>query len=95
MFMLSQHYARNFRTLNDAHIFITKAIEHTNTVSEIYVHKAEVEYKMHNNFEALKTINEARKTDLADRYMNNICVKYLMRCKKPETAEDVLRMFMK
>lgn len=41
---------------------------------------------MHNNIEALQTINEARQTDLADRYMNNICVKYLMKCMKPSLA---------
>ncbi len=41
---------------------------------------------MHNNIEALQTINEARKTDLADRYMNNICVKYLFKCQKQNTA---------
>lgn len=43
----------------------------------------------------MKTINEARKTDLADRYMNNICIKYLMKCKKPHIAEDVLKLFMR
>lgn len=50
---------------------------------------------MHNNIESLKTINEARKTDLADRYMNNICIKYLMKLMKPNIAEDVLRLFMR
>lgn len=49
--------------------------------------KAEIEYKMHNNLESLKTINEARKTDLADRYMNNICIKYLLKNMKPNLAE--------
>jgi len=33
--------------------------------------------------------------DLADRYMNNICVKYLMKCEKPDIAENILRMFMR
>jgi len=49
-------------------------------VPEFYLVKAEIEYKQHKDLQALKTINEARKTDLADRYMNNICVKYLMKC---------------
>lgn len=57
--------------------------------------KAEIEYKMHNNIEALQTMNEARKTDLADRYMNNICVKYLFKCLKPNIADEVMRMFMR
>ena len=57
--------------------------------------RADIEYKMHNDLESLKTINEARKTDLADRFMNNICIKYLMKCKKPHIAEDVLKLFMR
>lgn len=57
--------------------------------------RAEIEYKQHNNILAIKTINEARKTDLADRFMNNICVKYLMKCEKPDIAENVLRLFMR
>lgn len=43
----------------------------------------------------MKTINEARKTDLADRYMNNICIKYLFKCLKPSLAEEVLKLFMR
>jgi N-alpha-acetyltransferase 15/16, NatA auxiliary subunit len=70
-------------------------LKHTCTVSEFYLVKADIEYKLHNNLETLKTINEARKTDLADRYMNNICVKYLMKCEKPDIGENVLRMFMR
>eukprot|EP00919_Chromeraceae_sp_WS-2016_P041802 GHVR01099529.1.p1 GENE.GHVR01099529.1~~GHVR01099529.1.p1 ORF type:complete len:275 (-),score=25.64 GHVR01099529.1:669-1493(-) len=50
---------------------------------------------MHNNIQALQTINEARKSDLADRYMNNICVKFLMKCLKPMLAEEVLKFFMR
>lgn len=50
---------------------------------------------MHNNIEAIKTMNEARKTDLADRYMNNICIKYLLKCMKPGLAEDILKLFMR
>lgn len=50
---------------------------------------------MHNNLECLKTINEARKTDLADRYMNNICIKFLLKCMKPALAEEVLKLFMR
>lgn len=45
--------------------------------------------------ESLKTVNEARKTDLADRYMNNICVKYLMKCEKQDIGETMLRNFMR
>ena len=95
LYLLAQHYSREFGTLKTAHDYICRAIAHTNTVSEFYMTKADIEYKMHNNLESLKTINEARKTDLADRYMNNICVKYLFRCHKPKQAEEMLKLFMR
>lgn len=31
--------------------------------------------------------------DLADRYMNNICVKYIMKCEKPNIGEEIFRLF--
>ena len=57
MYMLGQHYARNFSTLQQAYDLINKCISHTNTISEIYIVKAEIEYRLHNDFEALQTIN--------------------------------------
>jgi hypothetical protein len=41
---------------------------------------------MHNMKEAVQAINEARKLDLADRYLSNLCVKYLFLCGKIATA---------
>lgn len=80
LYLLAQHFGRKFETLPQAYDYIKRAIAHTCTVPEFYLVKADIEYRGHNNFAALKTINEARKTDLADRFMNNICVKFLMRC---------------
>ena len=80
LYLLAQHYSQRYETLSLAHEYISKAIKHTCTVTEFYLVRTDIEYKQHNNIESLKTINEARKTDLADRYMNNICVKYLMKC---------------
>lgn len=94
-YLLAQHYSLSFETLKKAHDYIQKAIAYTSTVPEFYLVKSEIEYKQHNNFQSLKTINEARKTDLADRYMNNICVKYLMQCEQPDLGETVLRLFMR
>jgi len=64
-------------------------------VPEFYLIKAEIEYKQHNNLSAIKTINEARKADLADRYMNNICIKFLNKCDFPDLGEAVFRLFMR
>jgi hypothetical protein len=93
--LLAQHYSLHFENLPKAYEYIKKAIGHTCTVTEFYLVKADIEYKQHNNLQSLKTINEARKTDLADRYMNNICVKYLMKCEQSDLGENVLRIFMR
>lgn len=95
LYLLAQHYSQRYETLVQAHQYICKAIKHTCTIPEFYLIKAEIEYKQHNNMESLKTVNEARKTDLADRYMNNICVKYLMKCEKQDIGETMLRNFMR
>lgn len=95
LYLLAQHFSRKFETLNKAYDYINRAIEHTMTVTEFYVIKAEIEYKLHRNVDAIKTINEARKTDLADRYMNNICIKFILKCQKPSLAEDILKLFMR
>lgn len=49
MYLLAQHYSLKFETLKKAYSYIEKSIEHTNTVTEFYTVKAEIEYKMHNN----------------------------------------------
>lgn len=56
--------------------------------------KAHILQRQHQHPEAVKIINEARQLDKADRYMNNICVKYMLRALKPEMAENIMKAFM-
>ena len=54
---MAQHYSREFAKLKTALDFIDRAIKHTCTISEFYMVKADIEYKLHRNFESLQTIN--------------------------------------
>lgn len=56
--------------------------------------KAHILQKLHEHQKAILTINEGRQLDLADRYMNNICVKFQLRGLKPELAEATMKSFM-
>lgn len=57
LYLLSQHYARHFQTLPLALDYINRAIEHTSTIPEFYLVKAQIEYGLHDNFSALQTVN--------------------------------------
>ena len=56
--------------------------------------KALILQRQHEHPQAIKIINEARQLDKADRYMNNICVKYMLRGLHPEMAENTMKSFM-
>lgn len=59
--------------------YIEKAITHTPTVLELYIHKAKLYQRMGNPIMAAKLTEEARKLDLADRYLNAHSSKYLFK----------------
>lgn len=62
-----------------AFTFINEAIKHTPTVIELYVVKAQI-YKKSGNLEmASKLYEEARKLDLADRFLNARSSRYKIR----------------
>lgn len=83
MYLRSQHLALTFETLPEALKLIDEAINHTPTLVELYMVKAHILQRQHQHPDAVKIINEARQLDKADRYMNNICVKYMLRALKP------------
>lgn len=59
--------------------FINEGIEHTPTVIELYMVKAQI-YKRAGDLEkASKLYNEARKLDLADRFLNARSSRYKIR----------------
>jgi peptide alpha-N-acetyltransferase len=56
--------------------YITKAIEHTPTLHELYLVKAKVLKNQKEFVKAAEVTDYVRKLDLADRYLNNKAVKY-------------------
>lgn len=73
--------------------FINKAIEHTPTVVELYIHKAKLYQRMGNPKEAAKLTEEARNLDLADRYLNAHSSKYLFKNNKVQQANETMALF--
>lgn len=87
----SQHYMRyavhGGPELYDKSMeYVNKAIEHTPTVLELYIHKAKLFQRMGNQKEAAKLTEEARNLDLADRYLNAHSSKYLFKNNKIQQA---------
>lgn len=97
---LSQHYMRYAEYAGSEYYdksmeYIDKAIEHTPTVLELYIHKAKLYQRMGNAVKAAKFTEEARKLDLADRYLNAHSSKYLMKADKIQEANDTMSLFSK
>lgn len=95
LYLLAQHLSTNFDSLPEALTLIDKAITHTPSLPELYVTKGKIHNRLHNSKEALQTINEARKMDLADRYLNNLTVKFMFYSGKIQLAEDTMKLFIK
>lgn len=73
--------------------FVDKAIEHTPTVLELYIHKAKLYQRMGNPRMAAKLTEEARMLDLADRYLNAHSSKYLFKANKVKQANGTMALF--
>lgn len=72
---------------------IDKAIEHTPTVLELYIHKAKLYQRMGDPKRAAQLTEEARKLDLADRYLNAHSSKYLFKDNQIQEANDTMALF--
>lgn len=76
--VLAQHYDL-LKKYDLAVENINKALDHTPTLIELYLVKAKI-YKHLKSFpEAIELSDQARKLDLADRYLNNQAIKYLLK----------------
>ena len=74
---------------------MNQAIEHTPTVVDLYVLKAKI-YKSSGDLEKAAIIyDEARKLDLADRYLNAVASRYMIRVDRIEDAEATMALFSK
>ncbi len=75
--------------------FVNKAIEHTPTVIELYIHKAKIYQRLGDHEKAAQLTEEARNLDLADRYLNAHSSKYLLKANKIKEANENMVLFSK
>lgn len=75
--------------------YIELAIEHTPTVAELYLARGRFLKHAGDASGAAKCIEQARVMDLADRYLNTRCGKYLLRANRYDDAEKILALFAK
>lgn len=73
--------------------YIDKAIAHSPTVVELYLCKARILKHTGDQKGAASCMEQARKMDLADRYLNTKTTKYLLRADKTEQALDTINLF--
>lgn len=97
-YYLSQHYMRKAERADATYFakafeFINKAIEHTPTVVELYLHKAKLHQRVGNTKAAARLTEEARKLDLQDRYVNAHSAKYLLKDNQLQAAYDTMMLF--
>lgn len=91
-YFLAQHFYR-VRDYSTALKFIDEAISTTPTLVELYIVKARIFKRMNRLCEACDTMNEARKLDLQDRFINTKAAKYYLRANKVKEAIDTASLF--
>ena len=75
LYFFAQHYYF-LKDFDKALQFINEAIEHTPTVVDLYIVKAKIYKKAGDLKKAAQLYDEARKLDLADRFLNANSSKY-------------------
>ncbi|KAI7743200.1 hypothetical protein M8C21_020556, partial [Ambrosia artemisiifolia] len=93
-FYLAQHYDRRAR-YDMALAKIEEAMQHTPTVIDLYSVKSKI-LKHAGDFTAAAALaDEARCMDLADRYVNSMCVKRMLQADQVPLAEKTAVLFTK
>lgn len=94
MYFLAQHYLY----LNDwqaAEKCIDDALTHSPTLVELYIVKGRVLKHLGKAEEASEVMEEGRKLDLQDRFINSKATKYFLRANKVDEAIDCISLFTK
>ena len=94
LYFLAQHYSllgRYDKTLEILHT----AMEHTPTLPELYMTKARVLKRAGDPYGAVRAMDEARRLDGQDRYVNTKSGKYRLRAGMVSEADEVLGLFTK
>lgn len=94
MYFLSQLYLYK-NDLDKADDFIDKAMDHSPTLVELYILKARI-LKHYGKFtEAAEIMEDGRKLDLQDRFINSKATKYYLRANNIDKAVDLISLFTK
>ncbi|AAS52230.2 ADR310Wp [Eremothecium gossypii ATCC 10895] len=93
-YYLAQHFLflKNFVRAQEC---IDLAINHTPTLVELYILKARILKHVGLLKEAAEVIDEGRKLDLQDRFVNTKTVKYFLRANMIDKAVEVVSLFTK
>lgn len=94
LYYISQHYLK-LHQLDKSMEFIDKAIEHTPTLVELYLFKANILKHKQEYSKAADLMNEARMLDLQDRFINSKTTKYYLRNNDFDNALKTISLFVK
>ncbi|XRB11152.1 N-terminal acetyltransferase A complex auxiliary subunit NAA15 [Pseudoscourfieldia marina] len=89
---LAQHFDRTNDTPR-ALAYADAALKHTPTVIDLYLVKAKILKHAGDPVSSALLADMARSMDLADRYLNTICVKKLLRAGHQKQAENTIMLF--
>lgn len=93
-YFLAQHFLYK-RELGLATKYIDEALEHSPTLVELYIVKARVVKHQGKLLDASEFMEEGRKLDLQDRFINSKSTKYLLRSNQVNEAIDTISLFTK
>eukprot|EP01094_Clydonella_sp_ATCC50884_P014490 TRINITY_DN2493_c0_g1_i2.p1 TRINITY_DN2493_c0_g1~~TRINITY_DN2493_c0_g1_i2.p1 ORF type:complete len:703 (-),score=258.59 TRINITY_DN2493_c0_g1_i2:6-2114(-) len=91
---LAHHYCATDQ-YDEAFKMLEGARQHTPTALEVYMARAKVFKRAGAVKMAANAIDEARKLDLADRFLNSKCTKYMLRANRVDEAQVVGTLFTK
>lgn len=94
MYFLAQHYLY-LNDLLSAEKYIDQALVHSPTLVELYIVKGRVLKHLRRFEEASDVMEEGRKLDLQDRFINSKATKYLLRANKVDEAISCISLFTK
>lgn len=91
---MASHFTR-LRNFEQAHQYITMAIEHTPTVEMLYLMRAKIFHREGKFSDAAEWADKARLLDLQDKYLNGKCAKYQFRAGLIKKGEETMQLFYK
>ncbi|VDO06548.1 unnamed protein product [Brugia timori] len=91
-YLLAQHYDK-LGSVQQALVYIDRAIQHTPTLIELYMIKAKIHKHSGDAHEGASLMEQAQSLDTADRYVNSKCAKYMLRAGLIKEAENMCSKF--